>query len=495
MNRNNFRMSTTQMRKILEGILRVDAQIELPAIYDPEEEAEMAAAAAAVALNIKSEPRDDDDNDGAGAGGAGGASPPPSGSSGGSGSSSSDANGNGTSNGGGGGDEMDRTKAGPSNAQSPLGRECPSQIKADFIPPSPPDSNQGDSADEADGNQTTYLKATTLDSDAGPDTEVANSDKVEETPEDAPDKPEANSTGDTSDTTIDVVGADEEEEDTSEVVSIGDPDAEEGGSGNSGRAEAQFFPAPGVISKKPSRSNEAFFATKSTASSSSSSSGIGGSPKKVIAKRPGGHLRDGGQSAKKAKVDNDYTAADSDSDASSSSDPEPIAAPPSADATLEGDPEYGDDIFDLPNPIPDWRTIHRGQIVTESKKSRLLAKRGQAKSGSIRKYNYKPFESTITGYSKLSTVAAAEEEVDGEWPCPTCGALFARERSLNSHMSRAHNPNARFPCPEGCGKMLSSQTAIQKHLLSHRPEDQWPYQCREVTWLGSASWRDSQALN
>ena len=465
-------MLTAQMRKILEGILRVDAQIELPAIYDPEEEAEMAAAAAA-ALNIKSEPRDDDDNDGAGAGGAGGASPPPSGSSGGSGGSSSDAHGNGTSNGG-SGDEMDCTKAGPSNAQSPLGRVCPSQIQADFIPPSPPDSNQGDGADEYDGNQTTYLNATTLAGDAGQDgEEVASSDKVEETPEDAPEKPEANSTGDTSDATIDVVGDDEEEEDASEVVSIGDTVAEEG---DSGRAEAQFFPAPGVISKKPSRSNEVFFAKKSTpSSSSSSSSGIGGSPKKVIAKRPGGHLRDGGQSAKKAKVGED------DSDAPDSSDPEPSPAP-SADTTLEGEPEYGDDIFNLPlpNPIPDWRTVHRGQIVTESKKNRLLAKRGQARSGSIRKYNYKPFESTITGYSKLSTVAAAEEEVDGEWPCPveTCGAMFARERSLNSHMSRAHNPNARFPCPEGCGKMLSSQTAIQKHLLSHRPEDQWPYQCR-----------------
>merc|ERR1719471_429021 len=68
--------------------------------------------------------------------------------------------------------------------------------------------------------------------------------------------------------------------------------ATEGGIEDSGRAEPEFVPAPGVISKKPSQSNKSFFASKST----SSSSGSGGSPKKVIAKRPGGHLRDGNKS-------------------------------------------------------------------------------------------------------------------------------------------------------------------------------------------------------
>ena len=58
-----------------------------------------------------------------------------------------------------------------------------------------------------------------------------------------------------------------------------------------------------------------------------------------------------------------------------------------------------------------------------------------------------------------------------------CGLKYDKYRSLKIHRQRAHNASARFPCPEGCGKLLSSRTAIGKHLLSHRPEEEWPHAC------------------
>ena len=39
-------------------------------------------------------------------------------------------------------------------------------------------------------------------------------------------------------------------------------------------------------------------------------------------------------------------------------------------------------------------------------------------------------------------------------------------------------PKSKHPCPEGCGRMLGSKTAIKKHLFTHRPQDEWPFQCR-----------------
>ncbi len=44
-------------------------------------------------------------------------------------------------------------------------------------------------------------------------------------------------------------------------------------------------------------------------------------------------------------------------------------------------------------------------------------------------------------------------------------------------MMRSHNPNANIECPEGCGKKFTNRAAIRKHLLSHRPESEWPYAC------------------
>ena len=53
--------------------------------------------------------------------------------------------------------------------------------------------------------------------------------------------------------------------------------------------------------------------------------------------------------------------------------------------------------------------------------------------------------------------------------------VFEKEPILN--LSRFHNKKTKVECPAKCGKFLSSHGAIRKHLLSHRPKHEWPYQC------------------
>ena len=45
------------------------------------------------------------------------------------------------------------------------------------------------------------------------------------------------------------------------------------------------------------------------------------------------------------------------------------------------------------------------------------------------------------------------------------------------HLSQLHNQKTKVEFPKKCGKFLSSHGAIRKHLLSHRPKHEWPYQC------------------
>ncbi|TRY62752.1 hypothetical protein TCAL_10782 [Tigriopus californicus] len=132
----------------------------------------------------------------------------------------------------------------------------------------------------------------------------------------------------------------------------------------------------------------------------------------------------------------------------------------------------------LPPPIPvppaNGLVIHRGKWVHQSHVERL-AQRKKA-SSTVRKYAYKPFV-TISGQSKATTVTANASDEVGTFPCPHgCGAIFERERSLDSHIRRNHHPNLKASCPE-CGKGLSTSSALKKHLLSHRPESDWPYFC------------------
>jgi len=91
----------------------------------------------------------------------------------------------------------------------------------------------------------------------------------------------------------------------------------------------------------------------------------------------------------------------------------------------------------------------------------------------IRPYNYTPV--TISGRIFASTLEKISEPA-GEHPCPECPAVFEKSGSLAKHMGRSHNKNLKARCPE-CFKMLSHKSAIKKHLLSHKPRSQWPYQC------------------
>ena len=83
---------------------------------------------------------------------------------------------------------------------------------------------------------------------------------------------------------------------------------------------------------------------------------------------------------------------------------------------------------------------------------------------------------TVTGLKRPDTVADMQEQ-RGVHECRVCGAKFDKFKSLKIHMGRIHNEKAQVACPEGCGKLLTTQHAVKKHLLSHRPEQEWPYEC------------------
>merc|ERR1712223_2311517 len=57
--------------------------------------------------------------------------------------------------------------------------------------------------------------------------------------------------------------------------------------------------------------------------------------------------------------------------------------------------------------------------------------------------------------------------------CEICGHVYIKLSILQTHWKQAHNPNAKFKCPE-CPKALSSRQSVKKHMLSHRPESDWP---------------------
>ena len=123
--------------------------------------------------------------------------------------------------------------------------------------------------------------------------------------------------------------------------------------------------------------------------------------------------------------------------------------------------------FALPPPLPDPpegnMTIYRGKWA----KNRL-SKRGKSpasKFKGIRRHHYSPY--TITGKTFASTLATLAEP-EGEYPCQQCTFVYNKLTSLEKHVSRSHNPNLRYKCPE-CPKRLSCKNAIEKHLLSHRP--------------------------
>ena len=82
----------------------------------------------------------------------------------------------------------------------------------------------------------------------------------------------------------------------------------------------------------------------------------------------------------------------------------------------------------------------------------------------------------MTGLRKTSTIATVKQE-PAVHECEECGVKYDKYRSLEIHRQRAHNARSKVECPEGCGKLLSTTAAIRKHLLSHRPEEEWPHAC------------------
>ena len=91
----------------------------------------------------------------------------------------------------------------------------------------------------------------------------------------------------------------------------------------------------------------------------------------------------------------------------------------------------------------------------------------------VHKHHFNPH--TITGKIMDRTFETLSEP-DGEHICEICGAMYNKKASLQSHRSRVHNPNLTVQCPK-CPKMLSAKHALRKHLLSHKPENEWPYRC------------------
>ena len=114
--------------------------------------------------------------------------------------------------------------------------------------------------------------------------------------------------------------------------------------------------------------------------------------------------------------------------------------------------------------------IYRGKV-------RGVGGRGRASSTpsrAVRKHHHIPW--TMSGLKRNTTLAVVKQEPTIH-TCQDCGVKYDKYRSLEIHRQRTHNARARVECPEGCGKLLSSTTAIRKHLLSHRPEHEWPHAC------------------
>ena len=135
----------------------------------------------------------------------------------------------------------------------------------------------------------------------------------------------------------------------------------------------------------------------------------------------------------------------------------------------------------LPPPIPQppepGLVLHRGKWIREQKLEKIMEKRLQSKKAEakkVRRYNWT--ELTLTG-KKLKDTDTNRNMPEGRHECVTCNAVFSHARSLQVHIGRLHNPKATIPCPENCGKFFACKKTIKKHLLSHRPEEEWPYVC------------------
>ena len=123
---------------------------------------------------------------------------------------------------------------------------------------------------------------------------------------------------------------------------------------------------------------------------------------------------------------------------------------------------------DMDFKLEPGKIVYRGKIINAEEKPKPTAP-----VKGVRTYNHNRW--TLTGLKRLESLVAVKEE-KALHECDQCDAVFEKYRSLQVHKDRVHNKNLTAKCPE-CGKMLSSNAAIKKHMLSHRPEEEWPHEC------------------
>ena len=71
-----------------------------------------------------------------------------------------------------------------------------------------------------------------------------------------------------------------------------------------------------------------------------------------------------------------------------------------------------------------------------------------------------------------------EPKAKGNHKCTKCGVVFTQSSFLQIHVQTEHNTKkATFPCPKRCGKYFIKKCSIKKHLLTHRPDYEWPIFC------------------
>lgn len=114
------------------------------------------------------------------------------------------------------------------------------------------------------------------------------------------------------------------------------------------------------------------------------------------------------------------------------------------------------------------QVVYRGKII-DARKRRKKTPVPKAPHAHVH------ISATITGLKKAETLAVIKEE-NALHTCDQCERVYLKYRSLKIHKQRMHNSRLDTACPE-CGKLLAGKHTLKKHLLSHRPEEMWPYEC------------------
>ena len=146
------------------------------------------------------------------------------------------------------------------------------------------------------------------------------------------------------------------------------------------------------------------------------------------------------------------------------------------------------EFIDLPPPVPEAPepgcVIYRGEWTKVEKVARIKSRsQNSSTTSKVKKYHPNLFNITDKTLKDTEKYRSAPK---GHFQCPHCSDVFEVERSLEVHIGRKHNAKSNIPCPENCGKYLTCKSAIAKHLLSHRPREQWPYKCKIKTFI---SWK------